>query len=190
MGGNLFEGRPNAGVTTFEFRLKLDVPTRNQYTDNLRVTMPEIKLVEIGERERRWGSEQDSVRIVDVARRKRQLPQGPMSFSKLFADEIPILPYYTRGAVAQPGASGGIPTVLGTYGIGRPHLDVGDPLLHPLPLTLIWRVSARPHTSGQTMAYYVLVKLPTMDGEDADLITAPLWTVGDWSRFESLDDKF
>ncbi len=189
MGGTLFQGAAGAAPTTFELTLQLNVPVRNQVTDRARIRMEDIKLVEVVERERELDAQGRRIKIWEATRNPVLVPVGAQQLSMLVSDEIPVMRYYTSGAVAQPGTSAGVGSILQNYGLTGQRVNPPEPESYPLPVTLTWRITARPHQPGATIAYYVKANLPEMGPIPAGtLVTAPLWTVGDWNRFTSIDE--
>lgn len=188
MGGQLFQSS-SASPTTFEFTLRLDVPVRNQTTQNRRIKVEDIRVVQVVERERDFGAPNQRLSIVNATRNASATQIGPEQLSMLVTDEVPVFKYYSSGAVAQPGTSAGIGTILANYGLTGPQANPAEPDTYPLPVTLTWRATVRPHQPGGILGYYVKAELPVMGNLTAgSLVTAPLWTVGDWSRFKSVDE--
>lgn len=188
MGGSLFQGQGGA-PTTFELTLELRMPVRHQVTDRVRIRMEDIKLVEVVERERDFDAQGRRVKIWEATRNPQQVQLGAQQLTMLVSDEIPVLRYYTSGAVAQPGTSAGVGSILLNYGLTGQRVNPPEPETYPLPVTLTWRITARPHQPGATVAYYVKANLPEMGQIPAgSVVTAPLWTVSDWARFTSIDE--
>lgn len=186
MGGDLFQG--SSSPVTFELTLQLAMPTRTQVTEGARIKVEDIKLVEVVERERELDANGRRLKIFESTRNP-QLALGPQQMSLLVTDEVPAFQYYSSGAVAQPGLSAGVGTILSNYGLTGTPVNPPEPDTYPLPVTLTWRLTARPHQPGGILAYYVKARLPAMGTIPAGtIVTAPLWTVTDWNRFQSLDE--
>jgi len=187
MGDSLFQ-RGGMDPVTFEFTLQLTLNARNQTTQGRRIKVEDIRVVEIVERERDLDVLGRRLRIAE-ATRNPSVNISAEQFSLLVSDEIPVCKYYSSGAVAQPGTSAGVGTILANYGLTGTPLNPPEPDTYPLPVTFTWRSTVRPHRPGGTLAYYVKARLPAMGSfPECSIVTAPLWTVTDWSRFSSIDE--